>query len=63
VLAVCLPGTQEHLGVAPRAEGMTARLELRPQRTIVVDLAVEDEPCALVAAVHRLMPGRREVDD
>ena len=30
---------------------------------MVVDLAVEDEPRALVTAVHRLMTGGGEIDD
>ena len=40
-----------------------ARLELGPQRGVVVDLAVEDDPDRPVLVGHRLVAGGREVDD
>ena len=42
---------------------MAALLEISANECVVIDLAVEDEPCALIAAVHRLVAGGREIDD
>jgi hypothetical protein len=42
---------------------MALGLELAPQRLVVVDLAVLDDPDRPVLVGHRLVPGRREVDD
>ncbi len=62
-LAPVAPAVQQHLGVARRDEVEALRLEFRPQRVKVVDLAVEDDPQAPVGRRHRLVAERREVDD
>ena len=53
---------QQHLGVATRTKAVPARLELRAQLDVVVDLAVEDDPEVAVVADHRLVARRRQVD-
>ena len=60
--AELLVAVDDHLGVGTRRERVSVRPELRGQLTIVVDLAVVDDPDATVLAGHGLMPGR-EVDD
>jgi hypothetical protein len=42
---------------------VTALFEICTQHSVVVDLAVEDKPRAVVAAVHRLMSRRRKIDN
>ena len=54
---------EHHLGVRLRPETVARRFQLGPQLAEVVDLAVVAEHIALVADDHRLMPGRREIDD
>src|SRR5262245_825514 len=53
---------QDHLGVAPRAEGAPLRLERLPELAKVVDLAVEDDPVAPGRIAHGLLP-RHQIDD
>ena len=54
---------QHHLGVGIGAEAMPALLELRSQRTEVVDLAVVGDPQALILVRHGHVAARREIDD
>src|SRR5439155_19245745 len=61
-LAVLLVEVHEHFGVRGAAEPMTPALELAPQISMVVDLAVEDDVDTAVLVGHRLVPCGREVD-
>ena len=54
--AELLVGVENDFGVARGPEPMASGLEQRPQRAVVVDLAVEDDPAGLVLVGHRLMP-------
>src|SRR6185369_5635507 len=45
---------EDDLGVAVRAEGDPARLELTPDREVVEDLAVVGDPRPAVGRAHRL---------
>ena len=56
-------GVEEHLGVGAGVKGMAGGLELGAQLAVVVDLAVVDDPVAAVGRAHRLVAGRREVED
>jgi hypothetical protein len=62
LLAPLLPGVNDHLGIALRAEDVAQGRELGDQRLVVVDLAVEDHHDAAVLVVERLLSGG-EVDD
>ena len=53
---------QHHLGVGDGAEPVSLGLEERAQRTVVVDLAVEDDPAGAVFVRHRLLAARA-IDD
>ena len=53
----------EDLGVAHGAEHMALALEFGAQRTVVVDLAVEDDLHRAVLVRHRLPPLGPQVDD
>jgi hypothetical protein len=61
--ALLLVEVDDRLGVGVGPVAMALRLELRPERRVVVDLAVVGDPDAVVLARHRLVAGRREVDD
>src|SRR6185437_8523110 len=61
-LALLLVEVEDGLGVGAAAVAVAALLELRAQRRVVVDLAVVDEPDALVLVRHRLRAAR-QVDD
>src|ERR1043165_9273309 len=50
-------------GIRARSVFVAVRFEADAEFCVVVDLAVEDEPGVLVAAVHRLMTGGGEIDD
>src|SRR5262245_7652425 len=50
-----LVGMQYDFRVRDRSETVPFRLEQRPQRTMVVDFAVENDPARLVFVGHRLM--------
>ena len=54
---------QDHFGVAAARKHVATRLELCAQAADVVDLAVVDDPVILRGVVHRLMAGRRQIDD
>ena len=54
---------EQHLGVGRAGEDRARAFELGPQRPVVVQLAVEDEHVPTVARRHRLVTGRRQVDD
>ena len=62
VIAVLLVGVDDDLGVAASAEAMPGALEPRSELAKVVDLAVADDPDALVLVGDRLMAAG-EVDD
>src|SRR5262245_65904187 len=49
--APLFPRVDDHLGVALRAEHVTARHERRDERLLVVDLAVEDDDDARILVV------------
>ncbi len=53
-LAPLLVAVNQHLGVAARAEHVTAHLELVPQLEVIVDLAVVDHADVPVLVRHRL---------
>ena len=44
----------QHLGVGAGAKHVSARLELAPHIQVVVQLAIEDHPDALILIGHRL---------
>ena len=52
----------ENLGVRRASEDVTVALELRPQRAVVIDLAVEDHVDGRGFVRHRLVAGGRQVD-
>ena len=54
---------EDHFGIAAGAEGVSQRFELRAEVEEVVDLAVEGDAELARGIEHRLMSGRREVDD
>ena len=56
-------GLQQHLGVAARPQHHALLPQLGSQLQVVVNLAVEDHPVALVGRPHRLMAALRQVDD
>ena len=56
-------GGEDHLGVAGAREPIPQRLELGAQLDVVVDLTVVRDPGAGLGPAHRLVAGRREVDD
>ena len=60
---VLLVEVDDRLGVGARAEPVALGLEARAQLGVVVDLAVEGDPDRAVLVGHRLVPGRRQVDD
>src|SRR4030095_16055240 len=53
-LAFLLVEMEDGLGVAAGAVAVAARFESRPERGVVVDLAVEDDPDRAVLVAHRL---------
>src|SRR5207247_10626119 len=53
---------QDRLGVAPRLVAVATGFETGPERGVVVDLAVVDDPDALVLVRHRLSTAR-DLDD
>src|SRR5688572_4358509 len=62
VAATHLPGVDDGLRVRAGPEDVAGGGETAGQLTVVVDLAVEDDPRAAVLAGHRLMAGV-EIDD
>src|SRR5262249_47455359 len=50
-------------GVGARSVTMSAFFEAGAESGVVIDLAVEDEPCLLITAVHRLVTGGGQIDD
>jgi hypothetical protein len=54
---------QQDLRVARAPKHHAGTLQLRPQRAKVVDLTVEDQAVARLLVEHRLVPGRREIED
>ncbi len=54
---------EDHPRVGRAGELEALRLELGAQLHMVVDLAVVDDPALRVGVAHRLVPGRRQVDD
>jgi hypothetical protein len=62
VLAPSLPSVDDDLGVAARTEHMAEREQLRNERLVVVDLAVENHRDRSVFVEQRLLPGRH-IDD
>ena len=54
---------EDDLAVGGRAEAVAFLLEAAAELGVVVDLAVEDQPQALVLVGQGLMAARREVDD
>ena len=54
---------QDGFGVGARRIFVAALFEIGAKESVVVDLAVEDEPRAFVAAVHWLMAGGGKIDD
>ncbi len=56
-------GFQHHLGVGMAAKANAARLEFGAQLVVIVDLAVVDDDEAAVGGDHRLVAGRREIDN
>src|SRR5207244_3589814 len=63
VLAPRGPRREDHLGVAAGPERPTQSLQLLAQLEVVVNLAVEDEPVPPARVAHRLVAGRREIED
>ena len=61
--APLLVSVEEDLRIRAGPEFVAEPLQPTPQLTEVVDLAVVDEPEALRRVRHRLMGGRREIDD
>jgi hypothetical protein len=53
---------QNHLGIASRHELMSKRLQFTPQLDEVEDFTVESNPVP-VSIRHRLMTGRRQIQD
>src|SRR5262249_39878281 len=56
-------GVKDDFRVAGRAELIAQRLELDAQLAEIIDFAVVGYRVAAVRGRHRLMPGRRQVDD
>src|SRR5262245_31484938 len=54
---------QKNLGVRLRTESITFRLEVTPQFTEIVDLAIEDQYIAVFGVHHWLMATRSETND
>ena len=54
---------EDDLGVGAAAEGDALALEAGAEIAVVVDLAVEGDDAAAVGRSHRLVAGRRQVDD
>ena len=50
-------------GVRLRAESVSVAAQLLPKLRIVVDLTVEGHPDTVVLVRHRLLAGRRQIDD
>src|SRR6266568_3516307 len=50
------PAVNEHLSIGARAKLMSAPLQLAPQIEVVIQLAVENDPNAMVLVGHRLRP-------
>ena len=61
--ALLLTGVEDHLRVARPPELMPARPQILAQFLEVGDLAVEDNPVTPVGGGHRLMPGRRKIQN
>src|SRR5207302_5734389 len=61
----CLKGGKNdfRIGVSAPGRSKSAALQLFADRQKVVDLAVEDDREAAGGGLHRLMTGRREIDD
>ncbi len=57
-----LPGMHDRFGVAVGAEDMAARQQLRPQRGVIVDLAVEDDRDRFIFVKNRLLAAFK-IDD
>src|SRR2546425_8701481 len=55
--------SHENLGVRRTSEDVTVALELRPQRPVVIDLAVEDHVDGRGFVRHRLVARGRQVDE
>src|SRR5207244_10057730 len=58
-----MPAIDDDLGVAAAAERVAERIELPPDLRKVIDFAIVADPDRPVSARHRLMAGRRGVDD
>src|SRR5205085_11847922 len=54
---------QDCFGVSARGVLVTTLFEIGAEKSMVVDLAIEDEPGVFVTTVHRLMTRGRQVDD
>ena len=54
---------EQDLGVGVATEGIAAGLELGPKPQEIVDLAIERDDVAARSREHRLVAGRRRVDD
>ena len=52
---------ENHLGIGRRPEDVSPRFQFGPQRSVIVDFAVEDDPQAIVVG-HRL-GAARQIDD
>src|SRR5438105_14414756 len=53
---------QQHLRICLRAEHVTARFEVSPERPVIIDFAIEGYDHLPVRARHRLQAAVREVD-
>ena len=60
--AAFLVQVQQHFRVGARAELVTLA-QIGVQFAKIVDLAIEDHPTRAVLVAHRLMAGRRQIDD
>ena len=55
--------SQDNVGVGVGVKGLARGLELRAQRAVVVDLAVEDDVVPAIRRRHRLVAARRRIND
>src|ERR1700722_17687598 len=58
-----LDSRKKNLGVAVAPESMPEQYEFVPKNSIVIDLAVEGNHQSPTGRHHRLLAGRREIDD
>ncbi len=58
-----MPAVDDDFSVAAAAKRVAQRIELLPNFREVVDLAVIRDPDSPIRARHRLVSGRREIDD